>query len=31
VDFSGKRLVIYDVTTGEVRPVELFAGALRPL
>jgi transposase len=28
VDFSGKRPVIYDVTTGEVRPVELFVGAL---
>ena len=28
VDFSGKRPVIYDVATGEVRPVELFVGAL---
>src|SRR6058998_2216877 len=28
VDFSGKRPVIYDGTTGEVRPVELFVGAL---
>src|SRR5438445_8842869 len=28
VDFSGKRPVISDVATGEVRPVELFVGAL---
>src|SRR5256712_393429 len=28
VDFSGKRPVIYDVTTGEVLSVELFVGAL---
>src|SRR5712691_1629244 len=28
VDFSGKRPVITDPTTGEVRPVELFVGAL---
>src|SRR2546429_419078 len=28
VDFSGKRPVISDVAPGEVRPVELFVGAL---
>jgi transposase len=26
VDFSGKRPVIYDATTGEIQPVELFVG-----
>jgi hypothetical protein len=28
VDFSGKRPVIYDATTGEIQPVELFVGVL---